>query len=203
MAKGVLLIVCGPSGVGKTSLCDALLESHPRLTMSVSYTTRERRGDEIDGVAYHFVDDAEFERMRKAGEFAEWAEVHGNCYGTSTEVIEGAWHEGNDLIFDIDYQGARQLKERYPNATAVLVAPPDFETLEQRLRSRATDSEDDIEIRLAAARYELSQYPLFDFVVENADFDRAVEVLESIYVASRHTRHLKMEWLDTMLGGTS
>lgn len=199
MAKGVLLIVCGPSGVGKTSLCDALLEAHPRLTMSVSYTTRERRGDEVDKIAYHFIDDAEFEQMRENGRFAEWAEVHGNCYGTSTEVIEQGWRDGRDLIFDIDYQGARQLKQRFPNATAVLITPPDFETLENRLRSRGTDSDEDIAVRLAAARYELAQYPLFDYVVENERFDRAVEVLNSIYIASRHTRHLKMEWLDEML----
>ncbi len=200
MAKGVLLIVCGPSGVGKTSLCDALLQARPRLDLSVSFTTRPRRGDEVDGESYHFVDDDTFEQMRREDKFAEWAQVHGNYYGTPTAVIEEAWASGRDVLFDIDYQGARQLKQRYPDATAVLVAPPDLETLEQRLRGRNTDSEEVIQQRLKAACHELAQYPLFDFVIENGEFDDAVEVLEAIYVASRHTRQLKMEWVEELLG---
>ena len=199
MAKGVLLIVCGPSGVGKTSLCDVLLEARERLTLSVSYTTRPRRGQEVDGQAYHFIDDDKFKAMRDADEFAEWAEVHGNYYGTSTSVIEAAWERDRDLLFDIDYQGARQLKDRYPEATAVLVAPPDLETLEARLRGRGTDSDEVIEGRLKAARHELGQFPLFDYIVENGEFDRAVDVLQSIYTAARHARHLKMAWIEQLL----
>ncbi len=199
MAKGVLLIVCGPSGVGKTSLCDALLERQERLTLSVSYTTRPRRGEEVDGVSYHFVGRDHFEKMRQDRAFAEWAEVHGNYYGTPTAVIEAAWERGQDLLFDIDYQGARQLKERYPDATAVLVAPPDLKTLEARLRGRGTDSDEVIEGRLAAARHELEQYPLFDFVVENGEFEEAAQVLTAIYVASRHARHLKMNWVEGLI----
>lgn len=199
MAKGVLLIVCGPSGVGKTSLCDALLETKSRLTLSVSFTTRPRRGDEVDGEDYHFVDRQRFEAMRRDRAFAEWAEVHGNYYGTPTSVIEEAWEGGRDLLFDVDYQGARQLKERYPDSTAVLVAPPDLQTLEDRLRGRGTDSDEVIDSRLAAARHELEQYPLFDYVVENCDFDEAVRILTSIYVASRHARHLKMNWVEELI----
>lgn len=199
MAKGVLLIVCGPSGVGKTSLCDALLASGPKLTLSVSYTTRPRRGDEVDGQNYHFIGSEEFERMKDAGKFAEWAEVHGNYYGTSTEVVEAAWDSGRDLLFDIDYQGARQLKQRYPDATAVLIAPPDMQVLARRLRGRGTDSDEVIENRLKAARHELAQYPLFDYVVENGEFDEAVKVLESIYVAARHARPLKIDWVEGLL----
>ncbi len=199
MAQGVLLIVCGPSGVGKTSLCDNLLKRRPRLTLSVSYTTRERRGEEEDGVDYHFVDEDQFQAMREAGEFAESAEVHGNWYGTSMSVIEAAWQRGRDLLFDIDYQGARQLKERVPTANAVLIAPPDLITLEERLHGRATDSDEVIEERLSAARHELAQYELFDHIVENDDFDRAAGVLDSIYVATRHERHIQARWLDEIL----
>lgn len=199
MAKGVLLIVCGPSGVGKTSLCDMLLARKERLTLSVSYTTRPRRGDEEDGEDYHFVDRDRFEAMREKRAFAEWAEVHGNYYGTPTAVIEAAWERGQDLLFDIDYQGARQLKERYPDATAVLVAPPALKTLEERLRGRGTDSDEVIESRLAAARHELEQYPLFDYVVKNCDLEEAAQVLTSIYVASRHARHLKMNWVEGLI----
>lgn len=199
MAKGVLLIVCGPSGVGKTSLCDALLQARSQLTLSVSYTTRDRREGEVDGESYHFVDHQQFERMREAGEFAEWAEVHGNYYGTPISAVEQAWDSGQDVLFDIDYQGARQLRERYPDATAVLVAPPDMETLARRLTGRGTDSDEVIEQRLQAARHELAQYPLFDYVVENGEFDEAVETLEAIYVASRHARQLKMEWVKGLI----
>lgn len=200
MAKGVLLIVCGPSGVGKTSLCDALLQSRDPLSLSVSYTTRPRRGEEVDGVSYHFVDESKFLAMRDEGKFAEWAEVHGNYYGTSREVIEAAWTAGRDLLFDIDYQGARQLKDAYPEATAVLVAPPDMKTLEGRLRGRGTDSDEVIDRRLAAARHELKQFALFDYIVENDEFDQAFSVLGTIYEAARHSRSIKMEWLKELLG---
>lgn len=199
MAQGVLLIVCGPSGVGKTSLCDALLGDRARLMMSVSYTTRARRGEEVDGEAYHFVSKEEFLEMRSAGVFAEWAEVHGNFYGTSREVIHAAWSNGKDLLFDIDYQGARQLRAAYPESTAVLVGPPDMETLEERLRGRGTDDEEVIRRRLAAARHELSQYELFDYVVENGSFRHALAGLRSIYDAASFALHLKRDWVKELL----
>jgi|SRR5690554_3676861 len=197
--QGVMLIVCGPSGVGKTSLCRALLEARPRLTPSVSYTTRGRRGKEVDGEAYHFIDVPGFEAMIERDEFAEWAQVHGNYYGTSSKIIEGAWAEGRDVLFDIDYQGASQLKERYPHATTVLVAPPDMRTLEERLRGRGTDAEDVIERRLKAARHELSQHELFDFLVENRDFEPALGALCAVYDSARHARALKVDWLNALL----
>ncbi len=199
MAQGVLLIVCGPSGVGKSTLCGALLDDRPRLTLSVSYTTRDRRGDEVDGEAYHFVSERDFLEMRDAGAFAEWAEVHGNFYGTSREVIEDTFRQGKDLLFDIDYQGARQLRTVYPDSTAVLVAPPDMETLEERLRGRGTDSEEVIQRRLAAARHELSQYELFDYVVENGAFKHALSAFRAIYDAAQHGRSLRKGWMEELL----
>lgn len=200
MAEGVLLIVSGPSGVGKTSLGHGVLDRRDSLSLSISYTTRAARGDEVDGEDYHFVDQKTFDRMRRREAFAEWAEVHGHCYGTTNETIERAWSDSRDLLFDIDYQGARQLKEQYPEATAVLVAPPDLETLEHRLRGRATDSEEVIERRLEAACKELSQYELFDYVVVNDELEEAIDVLDSIYEAARHTQGLKARWLQQLLG---
>lgn len=188
MDHGVLLIVCGPSGVGKTSLSNALLAARPRLQLSVSYTTRKPRGQEEDGVDYHFVDVPTFAAMKEEGRFAEWAEVHGNFYGTSVDVIEGCWREGQDLLFDIDYQGARQLKERFVHATTVLVTPPDMKTLEARLRSRGTDDEETVQRRMSAARHELSQFELFEYLVENQDFEEALRGLFAIYDASRYKR---------------
>jgi guanylate kinase len=188
MDHGVLLIVCGPSGVGKTSLCRGLLEARTRLKLSVSYTTRAPREGEVDGVAYHFVDVPTFLEMREQGRFAEWAEVHGNFYGTSVDVIRSCWRDGQDVLFDIDYQGARQLTERFPHATTVLITPPDMHTLESRLRHRGTDDEATIARRLGAARHELNQYALFDYLVENGSFDEALEGLTMIYDASRYRR---------------
>lgn len=201
MSEGVLLIVSGPSGVGKTSLGHAVLDRHDRLSLSISYTTRDRRGGEVDGEDYHFVDQTKFDEMRAEDAFAEWAEVHGHCYGTTNETIAKAWRDDRDLLFDIDYQGARQLKEQYPEATAVLVAPPDLETLEQRLCGRGTDAREEIERRLDAACGELAQYELFDYVVENDDLEEAIEVLDAIYVAARHTRALRAGALERLLAG--
>lgn len=199
MQYGVLLIVCGPSGVGKTSLSRKLLDEEPRLVPSVSYTTRPPREGEEDGVDYHFVDHATFQRKRDAGAFAEWAEVHGNYYGTPKSAIENAWAEDNDVIFDIDYQGARQLKDAFPSAVGVLVIPPSMNELEARLRGRETDSERVIERRLEAAREELAQYELFDYIVENDEFDVAFEQLATVYDASRLSMPLQRSRLADLL----
>ena len=197
--KGVLLIVCGPSGVGKTSLCDALLERHDRLRFSVSYTTRDPRDYEVDGEDYHFVETGAFVRMREEGAFAEWANVHGNWYGTSFQVIRDAWDDGQDLLFDIDYQGARQLKESFPGSTGVLVIPPDMETLASRLRGRGSESEEAFERRFENAREELAEFELFDYVVENDEFDEAADVLSSVYVAARQTLALQRSKVEQLL----
>ncbi len=201
MKKGVLFIVCGPSGVGKTSLSRRLLESRPRLTMSVSYTTRAAREGEVDGVDYHFVDEPTFLEMRDSEQFAEWARVHGNFYGTPVDGILDAWRDDRHVLFDIDYQGARQLKERFPEeARGVLVIPPDMKTLAARLRGRGTDAEDTIARRLKAARHELAQFELYDYIIENDDFDRALDQLEAIHDACTHMMVLKRNRMMELLG---
>ncbi len=180
-ARGVLLIVCGPSGVGKSSLCDRLLAESPRLKLSISVTTRAPRGAERDGVHYHFVDRESFERRASEGEFAEHAVVHGNCYGTLRASVEAVLSAGDDMLFDIDYQGARQLKAAFPQARGVLLLPPSMAVLERRLRDRETDSEAAILRRLAAARHELSQFESFDYAIVNDDIERAYDDLKAVY----------------------
>ena len=136
----VLLVVSGPSGVGKTSLCEALLAERDSLQLSLSYTTRPPRDNEIDGVDYQFVSTEAFEELKQEGGFVEWAEVHGHYYGTPVEGIERAKRESQDLLFDIDVQGAEQLKNQFSNTELVLVVPPNMETLDERLNDRATDA---------------------------------------------------------------
>lgn len=199
-AEGLLLILCGPSGVGKTTIARRLLEARPRTTFSVSYTTRQPREGEVDGKAYHFVDEETFVAMREAGEFAESARVHGNFYGTTIGSIREAWAAGRDPIFDIDYQGARQLQQTFPHAVSVLIIPPDMTELERRLRNRGTDSDEVIERRLENARMELSQWRLFEYIVENDDLDETFEAVKGIYDSSRYSRHLRAAQLKKMLG---
>ena len=175
-----LLIVCGPSGVGKSTLVRHVLQQRPQAGLSVSCTTRAPRGQERDGVDYHFVAAARFDELIAAGAFAEWAQVHGNRYGTTHEAIEKG-SEGGFLLFDIDYQGANQLKAAYPEAWSVLVVPPSFAELERRLRGRGTDSPEVIERRLANAAHELAQVESFDFVVQNEDLEEAQGALLGIF----------------------
>jgi len=199
-SEGLLFIVCGPSGVGKTTLCEQLLKKRPRLTLSVSYTTRAPRGDEKPGGAYHFIGEDEFQEMIDQELFAEWARVHGHSYGTSVAVIEEAWAGGRDVLFDIDYQGAGQLRARFGKRTvSTLVVPPSMEILERRLRSRGTDEEEVVVRRLQAARHELSQFPMFDFLIVNDDLDRAQHAVFSIYDASRQMRLLYEEKMRDLL----
>lgn len=200
-SEGLLFIVCGPSGVGKTTLCSDLLRDRPRLALSVSYTTRLPRGGERDGEAYHFVDEDTFQGMIDDGKFAEWARVHGHSYGTSVDVIEAAWAAGRDVLFDIDYQGAGQLRARFGKRTvATLLVPPSMEALQQRLSGRGTDSDEVVQRRMQAARHELAQYPMFDYLIINDDLDLARKSLFSIYDASRQMRLLYEEHMRRMLG---
>jgi guanylate kinase len=179
----MLLIVSGASGVGKTSLCSKLLAEFDEVELSVSYTTRAPRGQERDGVEYNFVDVPRFREMVEEGQFAEWAEVHGNLYGTTRAAIDGAFERGRSVLFDIDYQGARQLRERYPGAVTVMVVPPDMPTIEARLRSRGDTDGATVARRVNKAREEMSHAGEFDFVVVNDDLHGAYLLLSSIYRA--------------------
>jgi guanylate kinase len=178
--RGHLYVIAAPSGAGKTSLLHALMRRRPSLGFSVSCTTRGPRPGEVDGKDYHFVDRAEFERLVAAGEFIEHANVFGNLYGTRLSVVEAALAAGRDLILEIDWQGARQVRVALPGCRTIFILPPSREALRQRLTSRQTDSPAVIERRLADAVSDMSHYREFDYVVVNDDFDRAVGELESI-----------------------
>lgn len=183
---GLLCIVSGPSGAGKTSLCKELMAAVSTLSFSVSYTTRPQRKGEVDGTDYFFVDEERFKAMVQQGDFAEWAEVYGNLYGTTKACIEEALKHGVDLLFDVEPQGARNLKEHYPQAVSVLVLPPSAAVLEQRLRTRGTDAEEVIKRRLENARKEINQAQNYDYLVINEDFDDALQVLQSIFIAEKN-----------------
>lgn len=187
-----LIIISSPSGAGKTTLTRRALAEFPELTFSISHTTRAPRASERDGVDYHFVSVSEFESLRNEGAFAEYASVHGNLYGTSTLELERARAQGKrGLIFDIDYQGARQIKAKLPHAAAVFVLPPDLIELERRLRGRASDDEETIKRRLAKARTEIEQYAFFDYMIVNDDLERASADLIGIIRAERCKRRLQ------------
>ena len=183
--KGNVFVICAPSGAGKTSLVRALLERDPRVHLSVSYTTRPARPGEIDGKDYHFVPRPRFEQMLRAGQFLESAQVHGNLYGTSQEWIERERRAGHDLLLEIDWQGAQQVRRLIAEVIGIFVLPPSPEALRQRLLNRKQDSPQVIERRLAAAREEISHAGEFDYVIINNDFDEAVGDLVSIVRAAR------------------
>ena len=185
-SRGVLVIVSSPSGAGKTTLTRRLLGEFPQLTFSVSYTTRAIRPGERDGVDYHFVDAATFERMVAHNEFAEHAEVHGNRYGTARAVVESALASGRDMVFDVDWQGGRALAYQWPNdMLRIFILPPDLATLEQRLRRRATDAEEVIQRRLRVAIDELQHTVEYEHRIVNDDIDRAYATLRAIYLVRR------------------
>ena len=182
---GCLFIVSAPSGAGKTSLVSALLSADPLVKKSTSYTTRAARPGEQNGQHYHFVDQGAFEQMRARGDLLESALVHGNHYGTSRQTVETDCAAGTDVLLEIDWQGAAQIRKLKPEAVAIFVLPPSLEVLEERLRGRAQDSPDVIAARLAAARGEIAHVSEFDYVIINDDFDRAVHDLISIVRAER------------------
>ncbi len=183
--QGTLFVVSAPSGAGKTSLVKALLDSETDMVLSVSHTTRAPRAGEIDGIDYHFVDRKKFAAMCSASQFLEHAEVFGNRYGTSGQQVDMHLKRGTDVILDVDWQGARQIREHMPGSVSVFILPPSWVTLEQRLRNRRTDSSEVIEERMRAAQAEVSHFSEFDYLLVNEDFQRAVEALRLIVRASR------------------
>lgn len=183
--KGCLLIVSGPSGAGKTSIAQPVLAALDRISMSISLTTRKPRAGEADGVDYHFISEEEFDRRVAGGEFAEWALVHGYRYGTSRATIDRAIEQGEDLLLDIDVQGAEQIKMAYPHAVSVFLLPPSRDRLEERLRGRGTDDESTVQRRLEAACREISSMAGYDYVIVNEYLPAAVEQFLTIVRAER------------------
>jgi len=181
-------VITAPSGAGKTSLIEALMKNDPSLKLSISYTTRAPRPGEKDGVDYHFVDDATFLAMRGRGEFLESAEVHGYRYGTSKKVITDALERGEDLILEIDWQGARQVRAIYPDCVGIFILPPSIEELERRMRSRGKDAEPVMRRRLDNARGEMDHAGEFNYAIINKDFDIALRDLSRIIAAERNQR---------------
>ena len=182
---GSLFVVAAPSGAGKSSLVKALLEMDSHLGVSVSHTTRAPRGQEQEGREYHFVSEPEFRAMVAAGEFIEWAEVHGNLYGTSHAAIDSRISQGHDVVLEIDWQGALQIKQLFPDTVLVFILPPSWEELAQRLNRRGEDHPDVIAQRLVNARHEVAQARHFDFVIINALFETAVFDLKTIVHSQR------------------
>ncbi len=184
MTFGTLFIVSAPSGAGKTSLLKALVDVQPRIAVSVSHTTRAMRPGERAGLDYHFVDRDRFLRMADEGAFLEHAEVFGNFYGTSESGIQGQLKKGLDVILEIDWQGARQVRERFPDAQSIFILPPTPEALRERLKSRGQDTEEIIVRRMREAVSEMSHCTEFDYLVVNDDFGTALEELRCILSAT-------------------
>ena len=177
----LLMIISSPSGAGKTTLTHRLLGDFPDFRFSVSHTTRQPRANEVDGQDYHFVAKSAFSTLVEAGEFAEWAEVHGNLYGTSMSEVERARADRKrGLLFDVDYQGARQIKAKFPDAAGVFILPPSMKELKRRLDGRASDDAETIQRRFDKAREEIAHYSFFDYIVVNDDLQTALEQLRGI-----------------------
>ena len=185
MPQGTLFIVSAPSGAGKTSLVRELIESLDGIRVSVSHTTRAQRRGEVDGVNYHFVNSAEFEAMISQGEFFEYAQVFDNFYGTSRSAVEALLKAGQDVILEIDWQGAQQVREQVPDSVSIFILPPSCDELERRLANRGTDAHATIARRMRDAVSEMSHYDEYDYLVINDDFTTALRELQSLVIAQR------------------
>jgi len=187
MNKGNIFVVTAPSGAGKTSLVRALLEADKQVQLSISYTTRAPRPGEVNGKDYHFVDEQTFLEMLTRGDFLESAEVYGNRYGTSQPWIEGVVGSGADILLEIDWQGAAQVRRIFPAAVGIFILPPSLEVLTERLKGRGTDSAEVIARRLAAARDDIGHVEEFEYVIINDDFNTALQELQAVIRAQRLT----------------
>lgn len=195
--KGDVFVVSAPSGAGKTTLCQRLLNMIEGITFSVSYTTRVPRPEEVDGTDYFFVSEAEFRKMADAGEFAEWAQVHGNLYGTSKEKLEEALERGTDILLDIDVQGARQLRDSYPEGIFIFVLPPSMDILSERLRGRMSDTPEVIAGRLRKAVDEIRDYGQYNYVIVNNILEQALRELGAIVISRRlSSARVDREWVE-------
>ena len=198
--RGTLFIVAAPSGAGKSSIVNAVLARDPAISLSISYTSRAARPGERHARHYHFIGVDEFQRMITAGDFYEHALVYGDWKGTARQSVEPQLAQGRDVLLEIDWQGARQVREKLPNAVGVFILPPSLEELERRLRSRGQDSDETIARRLVAAREDISHYGEFDYLVVNEVFDRAVDEMCAIFTASRLRRDAQVARHGRLIG---
>lgn len=186
--KGHLFIASAPSGAGKTTLCNAILKELSDLEYSISYTTRSPRKGEREGVDYHFISEDVFRKKIESNDLAEWAEVHGNFYGTSAEFLEKTLNGGKDVLLDIDIQGAKKLRAGYPDATLIFIMSPSFEILEKRLAQRGTDSAESIARRLIDAKREIKEATSYDVIIPNGDLSVAIAELKEVIEKIRTTQ---------------
>ena len=200
LSKGLLFVMSAPSGAGKTSISRELLVHRPDLRQSVSYTTRSMRPGERDGVDYFFVSPEHFRQMVASGDFAEWAEVHGNCYGTARATLRQASDAGHDILLDIDVQGAEQLRAGGVDGVFIFILPPDMAALRQRLAARNTDSAEVIERRMHNAVGEIRAATKFDYLVVNDELPRAVATVQAIMVAEKVRKSRVIDALPTEFG---
>lgn len=199
--RGLMLVISSPSGAGKSTIARNLLEADPEMSISVSVTTRQRRPSEIDGRHYHFKTIREFEALRATDSLLEWAEVHGNFYGTPRDAVEAAMAAGRDMLFDIDWQGAQQLQEKMAgDVVSIFILPPSMAKLQSRLHRRAEDSEEVIATRLANSRAEIEHWREYDYIVLNDDLDRAFSAVRAIVEAERLRRDRRPGLFDFVNG---
>lgn len=198
--SGTLFIIAAPSGAGKTSLVKALAEQSDELAVSVSHTTRQARADEENGRDYYFIDETDFKKRVNANEFLEYAKVFGNYYGTSREAVETQLASGKNIILEIDWQGAEQVKSQLRNCVSIFVLPPDYKTLRDRLISRQKDAMETIEQRMAAAENEISHYKDFDYIVINDNFETALSELKMIITATNLGTCRQSDFYDDFVG---
>ncbi|HEV7320799.1 MAG TPA: guanylate kinase [Ensifer sp.] len=199
--RGLMLVISSPSGAGKSTIARNLLEADPEMSISVSVTTRQRRPSEIDGRHYHFKTIREFEALRATDSLLEWAEVHGNFYGTPRDAVEAAMAAGRDMLFDIDWQGAQQLQEKMAgDVVSIFILPPSMAELQSRLHRRAEDSEEVIATRLANSRAEIEHWREYDYIVLNDDLDRAFSSVRAIVEAERLRRDRRPGLFDFVNG---
>lgn len=197
--KGSLIIVSGPSGAGKSTLASSVLALLPHLSFSVSFTTRAPRGNEHHGVDYHFVTKAEFEVLIRSGDLLEWAEVYGNYYGTSQKFIDERLRQGDDVLLDIDVQGARTIREKRQEAISIFIMPPSYQILRRRLENRKLDKDYVIEQRLKIARREIAHFRNYDYLIINDEFDGSVEELKAIILGSRCRMNSRVESAESIV----
>ncbi|HUK56605.1 MAG TPA: guanylate kinase [Nitrospiria bacterium] len=193
---GLLLVVSAPSGAGKTTLCREMAHTMPGLQYSISYTTRLPRPNEVDGKDYFFIGEPEFMQMVQRNEFAEWAKVHNHFYGTHAGFLKRTMAAGTDVLLDVDVQGAKLLKKRFPDGIFIFVLPPSMATLMERLRERRSDPPEEIERRLQVARKEIQNFIDYDYIIVNDDIKKAIRDLESVILAERiRINHADPDWI--------